>query len=282
MIKIVCEDQQGGQIAFEYKGYPLALVDLDGFSEIEYTVNTSQSSGQDGETYNGETANKRNPVITAELLADFQAQRDKLYAFFQPRTYGTVYKYEGNMARKATYYIEKIDVAESGPTRPVTISLICPDPLFYDLNQDITQLATWQGCIAFPLRIINPFVATKKMNTLIGNVKNPSNVTQGLIIKFSATGTIVNPSLYDVNRHDTMKIKTTMHSGDVIIVTTATNNKRVQLVSGGTTSNISNLMNYPPVWLQAYSGDNLFRYDAESGIDSLSVSILHTQAYWGA
>jgi len=282
MIKVVCEDQQGRQIAFEYKGSPLALVDLDGFSNAEYTVNTSQSSGQDGETYNGETANKRNPVITAEILSDFQTQRDKLYAFFQPRTPGTVYKYEGTAVRKATYYVEKIDITESGPTRPVTISLICPDPLFYDLSEDITQLAAWEGCIIFPMRIKNPFAVTKKVNSLIGNVNNKSNVTQGLTIKFSATGTVVNPSLYDMNRLETMQINTTMHSGDVIIVTTGQNNKRVQLVSDGTASNISNLMNYPPVWLQAYPGDNLFRYNAASGIDNLSVSILHTQAYWGA
>ena len=279
---MVCEDQWGRQIAFEYKGFPLVLVNLDGFSNAEYTVNTSRSSGQDGETYNGETANKRNPVITAEILSDFQAQRDGLFAFFQPRSSGTVYKYEGTAVRKATYYVEKIDIAESGPTRPVTISLICPDPLFYDLSEDITQLAAWKGCIKWPLRFTNPFTVTKKVNSLIGNVLNKSNVTQGLTIKFSATGTVTNPSLYDINRQVTMQINVTIHSGDMIIVTTGQNNKRVQLVSGGVTTNISNLMNYPPVWLQAYPGDNLFRYNAASGIDNLSVSILHTQAYWGA
>ena len=282
MIKVVCEDQQGEQIEFAYGASPLALVDLDGFSSAEYTVNTSQSSGQDGETYNGETANKRNPVITAEIMTDFQTQRDKLYAFFQPRAVGTVYKYDGTIVRKAAYYVEKLVVAESGATRPVTISLICPDPLFYALDQAITQLATWKGKITFPLRITNPFVVTEKINTLIGNVNNDSNVTQGLTIRFAATAEVTNPSLTDVNRHEKMTINTTMHSGDVILVTTATNEKHVQLVSGGVTTDISNLMDYPPVWLQAYPGDNLFRYDADSGIDSLSVSILYRKAYWGA
>jgi hypothetical protein len=269
-------------MAFSYGGDPICLVATDGFSASEYSVDTSKNSGQDGETYNGATAQKRNPVITAEILRDFAAQREKLYSFFQPRAPGTVYYYDGDTGRKANYYVDKIDIAESGATRPATISLICPDPKFYDLTESITALAVWQGCIRFPLHIHEPFYIAKKVNTLIGNVANDSNVTQGLTIKFTATGTVVNPSLYDVNRHNKMQINITMHSGDVVVVTTADGNKRVRLVSGGVTTNINNLMAYPPVWLQAYQGDNLFRYDAENGIDSLSVSILHTKAYWGA
>ena len=286
MKKVVCEDQQSNQIEFSYDGYPICLVDTDGFTGIDYTVNTSQTSGQDGETYNGETANKRNPVITAEILAEFKTQRDKLYSFFQPRSAGTLYYYDDDSARKATYYVEKIDISESGGTRPVTISLICPDPLFYDLDQDIIQLAVWEGCIKFPLKIVNPFIATKKINTLIGVVSNTSNVTEGLTIKFMASGAVVNPSLTDITREEKMQIGSagnpfTMHNGDVIIVTTGKNDKRVKLISGGVTTNINNLMNYPPVWLQANPGDNIFRYNADSGIDSLSVSILRTKAYWG-
>ena len=123
---------------------------------------------------------------------------------------------------------------------------------------------------------------TRKVNTLIGNVFNGSNVTQGLTIKFTATGEVVNPSLYDVNRHNKMQINITLHAGDMVTVTTGTNNKHVKLDSGGVTSNINNLMDYQSDWLQAYGGDNLFRYDATSGIDSLNVTIIHTQAYWGA
>ena len=73
-----------------------------------------------------------------------------------------------------------------------------------------------------------------------------------------------------------------MHAGDQIVITTGDGNKRVKLISGGVTSNINNLMTYPPNWLQAQQGDNLYRYNADSGIGSLSVSILSTQAYWGA
>lgn len=282
MKRIVCENQRGEIIEFTYDGSPLRLSDTDGFSAADYTVNTSHNSGQDGESYNGATANKRNPIITAEIFSDYQAQRDRLYSFFQPRSAGMVYCYDGGEGRKARYYVEKIDIEESGAVRTAIISLICPDPKFYALEDELTQLAVWEGFIKFPLRITNPFKVTEKANTLIGNVYNGSAVIMGLTIKFKATGTVVNPSLYDVNRHELMQINTTMHAGDLIIITTGAGNKRVQLISGGITTNINNRMAYPPKWLQAHQGDNLFRYNADNGIDSLNVSILSTQAYWGA
>ena len=282
MKRVVCENQRGETVEFKYDGYPLRLEDTDGFSDIEYTVSTSQNSGQDGENYNGSQAAKRNPTITADIFEDYQTIGDKLRNFFQPRSWGTVYAYDDGEGRRAQYQVEKITIEESGTVRVAVISLICPDPKFYALSDTLTQMAVWKDMIHFPLRIIEPVHVTEKVNSLICNVANPSAVPMGLTVKFMASGTVTNPSLYDINRQQLMQINTTMHAGDVIVVTTAEGNKHVRLISGGVTTEINNLMLYPLKWLQAYQGDNVFRYNASSGIDSLSVTILSTQAYWGA
>jgi hypothetical protein len=281
---VVCENARGEKIRFPDENSPISIISFDGFGSMEFDVKTSQSSGQDGENYNTSQAKKRNPTITFDIQSDYQRQRDRLHSFFQPRSWGTIYYYEteGGEGRKARYQVESLQVADYGVSRTGMLSLICPDPKWYALDDQLTQLAVWQGCIRFPLRITEPFHVTEKVNTLIGNVNNPSAVPMGLTVKFMASGTVTNPSLYDVNRRELMQINTTMHAGDVIIVTTGDGNKRVKLVSGGVTTNINNKMQYPPKWLKAYQGDNLFRYNADEGIDNLSVSILSTQAYWGA
>ena len=282
-MKIVCENQSGSQIAFGWFD-PLWVSSVDGLG-TDYNVYTSKNSGQDGENYNGSDAKTRNIVIALDVKKpNFQTQRNRLYAFFQPRAPGILYYYEGDESKKIAYYAEKVTPGgdDNDEVRTLTVSLICPDPKFYALTDQLTQLAVWQGCIRFPLQISEPFHVAEKANTLIGNVYNPSAVPMGLTVKFMASGTVTNPSLYDVNRRELMQISTTMHAGDVIIITTADGNKRVKLISGGVTSNINNLMAYPPKWLKAYEGDNLFRYNADEGIDSLSVTILSTQAYWGA
>ena len=78
---------------------------------------------------------------------DYQLWGDRLRSFFQPRSWGTVYAYDGGDGRKAAYQVEKIDIEETGTVRDATISLICPDPKFYALTDELTQLAIWQGCI---------------------------------------------------------------------------------------------------------------------------------------
>lgn len=283
MLKIICENAVGEQLDIVSEASPLEVISLDGFSDIDFTVHTTQNSGQDGETYTGAQAQKRNLVISGEIRDDFRTNRDKLYSFFQPRSQGTIYFYEddNDAGRKAVYRTESIKIGDYGVVRACVISLICPDPKWYAEDQ-LTQLAAWQGKITFPLQLHPPFVVTTKTSSLIGIVHNDSSVALGLTVRFTATGEVVNPSLYDVNRQQLMQVNTTMHAGDIIIITTAEGNKRVFLTSGGLTTNINNRMAYPPVWLKAYQGDNLFRYNADSGIDSLSVSILSTPAYWGA
>ncbi len=282
-MKIICENASGGRVTFGYFS-PLWVAAINGLG-AEYSVYTSKNSGQDGENFNGSDAIKRNIIVSLDIVkADYLSQRTRLFEFFQPRAPGTLYYYEGDTAKKIAYYTERVTPSgtDNDSIRTVTISLICPDPKFYALTEEATRLAMWEGNIRFPLRIANPFYPTRKISALIKNVRNDSADVMGLTVRFKATGTVVNPSLYDVNRHELMQVNQTMHAGDVITVTTGAGNKRVQLVSGGVTANINNRMVYPPHWLQAYQGDNLFRYNADAGIDSLSVTILSTQAYWGA
>ena len=281
---VVCENARGEKIRLPDENSPISIISFDGFGSMDFDVKTSQNSGQDGENYNTSQAKKRNLTITFDIQSDYQHQRDRLHSFFQPRSWGTVYYYEtaGGEGRKARYQVESLQIADYGVSRTGTLSLICPDPKWYALDDQLTQLSRRRGLITFPLRLANPFRVSEIVQNLIANVYNPSAVPMGLTVKFTANGEVINPSLYDVNRQLLMQISTTMHPGDQIIITTADGNKRVKLISGGVTTNINNLLVYPPHWLQAQQGDNLYRYSADSGIDSLSVSILSTQAYWGA
>lgn len=278
---ITCINQNGDRLKLSWTA-PLWIKSVSGIG-ADFTVTTSKSSGQDGANYTGATADVRNIVIVLDVRKDdYVEQRNRLYQFFQPRGEGTIYHTDGGITRKTGYYVESVEPSGAGVLKNITVSLLCPDPKWYDTEEQLTELASWEGLIEWDLEITEePFEVTRKVNTLIGNVYNGSNVTQGLTVKFMATGEVVNPSLFDVNQQELMKLNLTMHSGDVVVITTSQGNKRVKLTSGGVTTNINNYMAYPPVWLQAYQGDNLYRYDADSGIDNLNVSIIHTQAYWG-
>lgn len=282
MKRVVCENLQGQQIEFTYDGYPLRLSGTDGFSDAEYTVNTTQSTGQDGETYLSSTANKRNIVITADIFSDYQSWGDRLRSFFQPRRWGTVYAYDGGDGRKIAYQVEKIDIEETDTVRDATISLICPDPVWKALEDETVSMARVEGDIEFPAELAEEFTVSRRNESVMATIDNDSNTARGLTIIFEASGTVTNPILIEATRQERLQVSVTMHSGDILTVTTGLNNKRVLLTSGGATTNVNNKWVYGSTWLQAEPGRNIYRYTAGAGEDSLSATIRSTPAYWGA
>ena len=265
--------------------WPLWLDDVDGLTASDFDVQTEKANGQDGEYYKGSTANKRNIVIYAWIKDDHRAMRDRLYSFFQPRETGTLYVTDGDTTRKIDYKTEFVKIEPTGQQRKATISLICPDPLFKATEDDRVDMATWEGLIEWPNDVQEipaaPFEMTTKTSTLVATIENTSNVARGLTVRFKATGTVINPSLFEVQTQKGFKVTAEMHAGDVLTVTTGLKNKRVRLTTGGEEQSANNLWVYGSTWLQAEPGDNVFRYDAESGIENLEVTVSSTPAFWG-
>lgn len=277
--------KRGGEsIVIGYR-WPLWLDDVDGLTKSEFEVETEKGSGQDGEIYKSSTAAKRNIVIYCWIKDNHCAMRERLYSFFLPRETGTLYVTDGDVTRKIDYVPEFVDVDPTGQQRKATISLMCPDPQFKDITDERVEMATWEGLIEWPDDVMEipdePFEMTTKRTNLVVTIENSSNVTRGLTVQFKATGTVYNPSLFEVKRQKGFKILCEMHAGDVLTVTTGLKNKRVKLKQNGVEKSANNLWVYGSTWLQAEPGDNVFRYDAESGIGNLEVVVSSTPAYWG-
>ncbi|MCI9576626.1 MAG: phage tail family protein [Clostridiales bacterium] len=279
-MKIVCK-RNGQEIEFKY-GFPLWVEEVEGITNTKFDIQTEKPSDFDGEIYMGSTAEIRNIVITAQIKNDHLFWRERMFQFFQPRSKGTLYYYDLNTEKKIDYYVEEVTFDFSGRIRKVEVSLLCPNPLFQSVKDDLTQMAVWKGLIEWPLDLPPTWEVGEKVSTLIANVANPSNVTRGLTIRFMAGGTVHNPSLFDINRQQGLKINIELHLGDVLEITTGNGEKRVKLIRDGIITNINNLWEFGSTWLQAEPGDNVYRYDAEVGIDVLSVSIISTPLYWGA
>ena len=165
MIKVVCENQRSEKMTLA-RTPKLWIESISGLG-ADYEVTTSKNSGQDGENYTGSTASRRNIIIVLDVPKKYvQEQRDKMYSFFQPRSIGTFFYYSGPIARKIRYYVESVEPSTEGAVRTITLSLICPDPKFYALTDQLTELALWEGLIEWPLEIIEPFEVTRKVNSL--------------------------------------------------------------------------------------------------------------------
>lgn len=288
MEKVVCKNSATGRtMTFEY-GDVVFLEGVDDVGTAKFSVATSKNTGVDGETVEGESQDARHPVIRALVLSDYDAIRDQLDAVFQEGVDGTLEVWRDDGTRRvATYRPEGWELPSTGVIRTLTVNLLCADPKFYDPEEEYTTMASWRSLLRFPIRFHSPFAISERIANLLATITNPSSTQQALRIIFAATGEVKNPFLTDVKRHNTLQIGTdakpfVMHNGEKIIVTTALSDMHIILVSGGTEREITNKAMWPVAWLKLQPGENLYRYGAASGEQSLQVQIWHRQSYGGA
>ncbi len=285
--KIICENYLKEKIAFEYK-LPFFLESVEGLHEVLGIVAGMKSAYAIGENYIGTTVSKRNIIIKGAIrgtvLEDVIANRQKMYQIFPLKTTGTLYYYEGSLKRKINYYVESIEIEEKGLYRHFQISLICPNPYFTDIDKITKQMATWSPKFKFALRIPQDTgikFGTKNV-TSMAVIQNDTNLEFGITITFTANDKVINPSMFNVESREEMKVEKVLNAGDKIIVNTYRQNKNIYYipVSTGIQENINNLMVYGSKFLQVHHGQNTFRYNAdENTADNLEAVIEYYNEY---
>lgn len=280
--KIICENYLKERIAFEYK-FPFFLKSIDGIHEVLGVVAGMKSAYSIGENYIGTSVEKRNILIKGAIRDDVINNRQKLYRAFPLKSTGILYYYEDSLERKIEYKVESVQIDNKGLHKQFQISLICHNPYFTDLDKTILQMATWSPCFKFALKIPqNTGIKFGVKNTTsMATIQNDTNIEFGMTLIFTANDTVVNPSLFNVDTREEMKIEKTMEAGDKIIVNTYRQNKNITYIpsANGIEQNINNLMVYGSKFLQIHHGSNTYRYNADTGVDNLEAVIEYVNEY---
>lgn len=159
------------------------------------------------------------------------------------------------------------------------------DPLFNDNRENKVTAASTKATFHFPL-IINDtaqspptIVFGVREPSLIVNVNNSGAVSTGMRIVFKALGTLTGPALINVNTQEYFKLNKIMQAGEIVEVITTIGEKKVIAHINGVEMNYFRYRDLDSTWLQLDIGDNLFRYDADDGLDNLEVYIYFSNKY---
>lgn len=292
MRKITCVNSSGATIIFNDDSFsPFLLAHVEGLYETQNNVYVSENTMIDGGEYQGSVKKVRNIVITIMDLPNnvFNIKnRDILYSFFAKGKRGTLIFTENDISRKIEYYVEYIRRANT-ESRLITISLICPDPYFYDLADTEVKMADYIANFEF----VHEFVSdgeelSYRSSETLKNIVNDSGTDEiGMTITLTAIGPVTNPSIAKVETGETMKIGYTgkelnMITDDKLIITTHINNKHVYLERDGVKEEINQFLTEDSTFIQIMQGNNNIGYSAESGYENLIVSIDYKFRYDGA
>lgn len=271
--------------------HPFILVKITGIDGLNNILNTTKAAYQNGVTCEGKTLDKRNIVIEGALkvenLSELEMNKERLLAIFNPELEGTLFYENSSKKYKINCEIETAPIFSefiNDEMCDFIISILCPDPLFKEMEEKRLDLAKWNSNFEFPFSFeTNLEIVTKaefgyRSMEQIVNIHNGGTTKCPIIIELKAIGDVVNPYIENIRTKEVLKINKTLVSGDKVIVTTKFENKNIY-INGEKKNKYYDYMNSS--WLQLEVGDNLLKYDAESGVNNLECSIRFTPQFLG-
>lgn len=245
-------------------------------------VNLSKSSGQNGYSYNSSTSDKRNLLIKIYPQFPVDKNRINLYKYFKKNEPIKVYYKNAQRNVFIEGYVETPEGNLHEMQQAITYSIVCPDPYWKSLSEIEEDISKLSALFEFPFSIDAEGIPFSEFNEyLIAQITNEGDVSTGITIELYATGTVVNPVIYNADTREKFMLDFTMLTSDKIIINTNEIDQSIQLIRNGITSNIiNNVVDYSD-WLQCDTGVNFYTYTADSGLDDLQIKFKTRYSFEG-
>lgn len=264
---------------------PFSLVTVNGLGDVKAATQTQKSAYKHGSRYVGALLEEREIDIEILIEADYYERvseyRSMLARIMNPALGEGVLRYENN------YTSVQIKAALDGvPTSPdgvenrgerfqkTFVHIICVDPFFYKEKKK-DDIALWVPVFEMPFEI--PEVGMEfsyRTPSLITEIVNDGHIPTGIEIEFLALGTVENPKIINVVTQEYLRINKKMTAGEIITIDTTRGKKKA--ISNFDGPIMRKVDFAPSTFLQLEVGANLFRYDADTNMERLEVSIYHT------
>ena len=117
--------------------------------------------------------------------------------------------------------------------------------------------------------------------SVIVNVYNGGDVESGIRAELSAVDTVVNPKILNVATGEFIRFVITLSEGDTLVVSTGYADKWATYTHDGESEDALKFLDIDSTFLALDPGDNLIKYEAESGVDNLEIVVYHNNRYLG-
>ncbi len=289
--KLIYTNERGEIIEFSLNSIYHTNIskDVTGIENVNNEIFSYSSIGQDGETYLGSRIESRSIEIIGHIKTinkdEMLPIRRKLAKILNPQLNATLTYQYGDFERIIDCKVDNAPIFNPKSIfNEFTIILSCLNPFWRELKDSRQDIATWTGGFSFEceISITDGMIFGNREPSVIVNVTNDGDVKSGIKVAFKATGTVVNPSIINVETGEFIKtINLTMSAGDILSISTYYGKKSVELISGDTVTNGFRYLDSESTFLQLALGDNLLKYDADVTPENLDISIYHNNNYLG-
>ena len=279
------------ELALSMIDTPFYILNNVDWGVVQGTHHSYKYVNQIGVSITSTSLKERSITVTGWIIADTEEEMDErkqfLNRYFDPR-YEIDVMYNNYFLRFVPDNTIKYGTSEKENNDTIVqfqIKGTCADPLFSEINGSKETIAATIATFHFPLIMSTNLyergiVFGYRQPSLTAKVTNKGAVEVGMKIVFKAIGELTNPRLIDVDTREFVAIEKSMVAGEEIVINTNVGEKSIQGKIGN--EDYSNYFMYKDLdstWLQLRLGDNLFKYDADSGLDNLEVYLYFYHKY---
>lgn len=254
-------------------------IDLLGLKAV---INKDVLALSDGSIFNSAKVTDRQVTIMIQPAYPVEENRQKIYRYFNIKKKITLRYKNENRDVYLEGYVDSIDGSLYEETQTLIINMNCLNPYFQDINTSVVSMSQVLDMFEFPFSTesegIVHSVIDKILTTLI---INNGDVETGMIIELKASGTVVNPTIYNAITRESFGLNLTMSTGDLIRINTNIEDRKIELIRNGISSNIINYVNKNADWFILSTGDNVFAYSCESGEENILFTFNYINMYEG-
>lgn len=266
----------------------LYIKSIDGLGPPSASINTQDVATIDGALYVGSRLETRNLVIELGMMdkPSVEENRLKSYRFFPTKRAVSIVVITDNNKVKIEGYVESNEPDIFSEEESTKISILCPDPYFYDIEP--TQKNFSETTPLFEFEFSNESVTENLliMSEIRTDTRSlivyPGDGDTGINIQIKMLADVSVFEIYDVFTQGVMKLYgnkmpsslgTTFKKNDIIEINTVKGNKYVNLIRGGISTNIISALDKKATWFQLSPGDNIFAYAADNGTNDEKVVV---------
>lgn len=265
-------------------GYHSAYrVKYAGFGPVAASVVTSALGMSDGDKINSARRGTRNAVLTVYIQGNVEQNRIRLYSYFTPGHSVRLYYRNDSRDVYTEGTVEAFDSDQFTATQTVQISILCPSPYWVGAQEIVQDITNVVDGFSFPFAIEEAGV---EFSTVVSHdyaiLRNSGDEPCGFTVTIFAREDVTAPVIYNAITNEAFRVDGVLEQGHTLTINTNKGGKRITITNpAGVVSNALHLKQLGSVWLQLAAGDNYIAYSAESGKETMLVTLRHNNLYVG-
>lgn len=280
MPKLIVENERGERLQLS-QNTNYNITSIEGLDPPEANVNIAENANFDGGTEKNSRLNTRNIVLTIVIEYPVEANRIALYKYFRAKKHCTLYFSNGARSVRTEGIVESFECNAWSKKQIAQISILCPNPYLIDTQQQDASFSVVESLFEFPFSIPAAGIEFSRMEYNKEETIIAGDIETGMDIQFIAVGSATNPTLYNTETLESLKVNISLVKGDVLRVNTTKGQKSITYTHEGVTTNVINDLEPGSTWLQLQAGENKLLYTADSNAENFIVRIEYNNLYEG-